>query len=366
MNNGKRGRPLPYETLTVLEAKIDEVLEDEWAELPDDEKDWDFYDRYHKNPQDVEARKYLISKIGDKCGWIMELASQLMANEKTIRKYVNDPKLLRDKIEKLAKGNGTVRVLDGISRQVFVEAVRLLSATVDDLVNYMSQNYLHAPHPLFKPANDRPLMERCVSRKTFENEARLCFDLTGRMTIKQMMADSSLIERVEKNLRNWKPKTIGVHAVRILWQVDHGESESREEWVESTLLLMAERNNDKGRHIEFDIFPIDATSESKSYRVKKFIKSYSTRLVRLTSDLQEGEVKPTALDHSVLKEILGNKIKVEVDEATRGLGVIIMPGKFPTQDDLKSELKSLLDRKYAKKERDKKLKINWVFKKADL
>jgi hypothetical protein len=342
MNNERRGHSSTLETLTDLKAKIDKVLKDEWTDIPDDEKNWVLHERYLKSPQDIETRKDLIRKIDDKCGWIMELASQLKANEKTIRKYVNDPKLLDDKIERLAKGNGKVRVLDGIARQVFVEGVRLLSTTVDDLVKYIPQNYLHTRYPIFKNGNDRPVMERPVSRATYKNEARLCFDLTGKMTIKQMIADKRLMERVEKNLRNWEPGTVGVHAIQILWQVDHGEDQLSEDWVENTLLLMADRSIDKDRRIKFELFETGSTSEDKTHRVKKFIDKQPTRLVRLTSELREGDVKPTALDRSILEQVLGDEVKVEVDVPTRGFGMIKVPGKFPTQKHLREKLQSLL------------------------
>ena len=312
------------------------------------EQDLEVFERYAENPQDIATRRELIRLIQNFGDWTLELAAEMKADLRSIENYVYDPGRLNNRIKLLKESGGRARKFRGEARQVFVEGVRLLSTTISDLVTYLPSTYFPYMPPIFGSMDERPRMDTVVSRATFANEARLCFDTTGSMTIKRMRANKDLQSVIESSLRDWPVGTVGVHAVNVQWHMDHDGDRTRMQDGKKggtlRLLIMAERK-EGAKEVGFSPIPCDASDGEKASMVKEFLESLRipTRLLCMTTELRDGQIVPTAMNLRTLEDTLGAMIEVRLDAPTRGLGPIKVKGRHKSEEDFCKYLAMLLN-----------------------
>jgi hypothetical protein len=314
-------------------------------------------------------RELLIEKILTKDYWYRSLAEIFNADKRTIKKYVLDQKALDKRIAFLKRGGV---VLGEEPRQVFVEGVRLLSTTINDLVRFLP---LYLPFDLFfvdipektkkgEPPQDgneaqeeneqkkriKPRNDNWISPSTFANVAKFCFDTTGTMNIRQLEADKPLLKLIHSSLNKWPVGTVGVHAVDVVWNKIHHMNPSKlwqpgKKGGTIRLLLMAERMLGKDKEMAFSPIPSGADDSLIASEVKTFLASLTipARRVCLTTELHDGEATPTAMSKGALQAMLGPEIAVTLDAPTRGLGPIEVKGRYESEEDVFRHLLNLLD-----------------------
>lgn len=262
----------------------------------------------------------------------------LRISEEILQKHTENPERLAKRIKELENGDGKARALKKKARQVFVEGVRVLSTTVDDLSAYIPALFMRTECS-FMQRSRTGAFQRRVSKATLKHEAMLCFDTSGTMTIAGLKEDATLKRICEENLVSWVPGTVGVHAVDIVWQLAHQGDRSRAKGApkggKMTLLVMVERCLGPGKALAVSLVSPNASDVEKAETVKNLLVHLpTTKVVRLTSETRGDEIVPTAVGKATLEKVLGDSLRVELDQPTRGLGAIRVKGRFDSPNHL--------------------------------
>ena len=195
-----------------------------------------------------------------------------------------------------------------------------------------------------KNSKMRPL----ASNSTYYNKAKDCFDVgEGHATVGAMLGDRDFRRKVEGCLQIWPPGTIGIHTVKVTYQISGKQNDGRKErGGRLAIILMIERKIGPEKHKTFTALPIIAKHDKTTKAVKDFILSLEERprLVRLVTD-QDG--KPTTANLYEMQKALGDIAMVEPDEPTKGLiEHFRIPGRFTSKKALLDYLCGLQEHGY--------------------
>lgn len=271
---------------------------------------------------------------------------------RTLERYSTNPEKLDQLVDELLKEKRWA---------YFFEGMRLFSTPMRDLREYLGKYVPHLNEGLFLVRKSDVMHQRLGSIGTFYNKARECFDAAGPgRTIRDRLNDLELNRTIESNLREWAPGTVGVHTVRITWDLDHGKGNDRKDYNEvggsMDVMLLGERRLGPDKAVAFSPLQADTTDEEKAENIRAFLADIEAegKVVRLvTTPCNDGFV-PTTIGREPLQRLLGDSARVEEDVPTVGanrefavsnrtVDAFRVHGRFSSQDEMYAYLHSLMN-----------------------